>query len=967
MKHITLKFASIFLAVCLLFSAGPRKTISATYKTDKEVILISNDELEVSVAIETSDHQTNWLVRYNKLKQTETSLLVRGLDNDGNLTLAPIENWEEQGDGWHQEISTEPTSGVLRFLSTKDLQSFELQIGHHVVESTEPFEYESFTIDVNDFMNSNEPDEDHINDLDKSNDLAVPDSSESVDEDSFEVVEGDDGETIFIVDSLEKLEAVQEEILRIANNTVNTYEDPFEYEDNELGIFPKHNTEVFIGGNNSKTTLNYNHAVKSPIATEPQSIHAFGSNRDFLNGYHYYPQATGEGVLSKKTVKPTNIPNQFEIEVDILGGDDSQSSPIDVVLIMDKSGSMKSNIDGKDPSWSQSSRWQLLQNAVRSLANQLLVPEYDVQMGMTSFGSEGQRSPWTDIAKFQGGKYFTSSANDIIGSSLYTEPIGNAGTPTFLGIESGMHVLEAARPEATKFLILLTDGVSTFSPKNQAFTGLGNASKTEFTSKTRYILNRTIYYEGNGSSGNNANIQAHTNRTNARFDLLYQNSTVKNVKYLGMSIGSQSGTDYNHMRRLLDNFGKDGVYDAATQDGVDQAFLQIQNMITQHMASFINGLLVDPMSEFVSMVADTFNTSALSLSNAGIEAVQVRNKNGTVNAMAPQYAKNIMVDQLPDENNNEIKLSSMTLGSDGTKRLGYRINYTVELKDQYLDGKFYPTNGPTRAAEEDATEAIGFAVPSVRVPYESFEFKKVGEDGLALAGAVFELSREGILMDTITSDENGILKLENLNFGNYVLKEIEAPLGFELIGEISFIVEQGPPVHNGVLSIKGLDSYKDSQGVITITNRLLDYEINILKIDNHGNAVKKVRFKLVGPGIDQEIGGSGLNSNEFKFSELRPGIYTLTETTNPDNYVTMEDVIFIIGEDGLVTIDGKIYDHTMSAVGNIISYIAVNNIKGILPSTGSSAMLGFQIAALSLVGLAVVVGTYGIYRQRRYR
>ena len=972
MKHITIKFASIFLAVCLLFSVGPTNTIKATQKTDKEVILISNDDLEVSVTIETEDDQTTWLVHYSKFKQTETSLLVRALDNDVNLTLTPIENWKEKVDGWYQEISTESNSGVLRFVSANDLESLEIQIGLQTVDHSEPFEFESFSIHLNDFISITEPIEKDINNEDQSNDLVVPDQGENENNDSFETVEGDDGETIFVIDSLDKLEDVQEEILRLANNTVNTYVDPFEYESNELGVFPKHNTEVFIGGSNSKTTLNYNHAVKSPINTEPDSTNAFGSNRDFLNGYHLFPQETGEGVLTKKTVKPTNIPNQFEIELDIIGGDDPQSSPIDVVLTIDKSASMNFNINGSTPNVNQKSRWQLLRQAVDEFTSELLVPENDIQMALTSFGSVGSTQPWTDIAKFGEDIYFTSKATDITSSPLYTEEIPSSGTPTFLGIESGMFVLESARPEAAKFLILLTDGVSTFAPGAE-YTGLENARVTRNSDKDRYSLdnvmtptwNQKIYFLGNGTSS--SNVSDYTTRTNERFDKLYDESNVTKVNYFGMSFGAQSVEDEKLIKMLLDNFGKQGVFDATTVSGVNDAFLKIENLITELIGTFINGLLVDPMSEFVTMIANTFNTSALSLSSAGIDSVPVRNKNGTVNETAPQYAKNVVVDQLPDENGNEIKLSSMTLGDDGTKRLGYRINYTVQLKDQYLDGKFYPTNGPTRAAEHDATEAIGFAVPSVRVPAETFEFKKVGEDGLPLAGAVFELRREGVLVDTITSDENGILKLENLVFGSYILKETEAPLGFERIEEIPFKVEQGLPVHNGLLRITGLDSYKDSQGVITITNKLLDYEINILKVDNYGNAVKAVRFKLVGPGINQEMGGSGLNSNEFKFSELRPGIYTLTETTNPDNYVTMEDVIFIIGEDGLVTIDGEIYDHTMSAVGNIISYTAVNNIKGILPSTGSSAMLGFQIAALSLVGLAVVVGTYGIYRQRRYR
>ncbi|MEI3894978.1 MULTISPECIES: SpaA isopeptide-forming pilin-related protein, partial [unclassified Bacillus (in: firmicutes)] len=58
-----------------------------------------------------------------------------------------------------------------------------------------------------------------------------------------------------------------------------------------------------------------------------------------------------------------------------------------------------------------------------------------------------------------------------------------------------------------------------------------------------------------------------------------------------------------------------------------------------------------------------------------------------------------------------------------------------------------------------------------------------------LAGAVFEILKDGVKIDTLTSDENGKATSKELVPGDYILKEVQAPEGYELSDkEIEFTI-----------------------------------------------------------------------------------------------------------------------------------------------------------------------------------
>ncbi|MGS0591317.1 SpaA isopeptide-forming pilin-related protein [Bacillus pretiosus] len=63
------------------------------------------------------------------------------------------------------------------------------------------------------------------------------------------------------------------------------------------------------------------------------------------------------------------------------------------------------------------------------------------------------------------------------------------------------------------------------------------------------------------------------------------------------------------------------------------------------------------------------------------------------------------------------------------------------------------------------------------------------DTGKTLAGAVFEIWKDGTKIDTLTTDENGKATSKELEPGDYILKEVQAPEGYELSDkEIEFTI-----------------------------------------------------------------------------------------------------------------------------------------------------------------------------------
>lgn len=974
------RILSFLLVTCILL--GISLPTKAEETEMKKIVLRDEDGIKLSISLETDETHYFWNVHYENNQEEVLTTSLRINHQEEYLRFQENQNWIEQDDNWIKITSDEIRESNLNLITAKEVTSLtiELMFNNDITQISQ------YSIEDNQFYSEDQ--NELINDIIKTED-----------------------ETIIVIDDISKLEAVTEEILDISRGINKPYTDPFKYTEDVSGKYPTHGSNSFVSDNrtiikDSKTTKNFDYGTSHPNG-QPDTINAYGKNLDFLSGYHYFPNIDdngqakdGVGLLSKKTVKPTNDPNKFDLEVDIIGGATPIKNQVDVMLIIDKSASMNDRPDGSDGN-KRNSRWALLKIAVGNLATNLLTKDNDIQIGMTSFGSKWSNSTtthiWTEVANFNTTNspvYFTKDPAIVKGNSILSGDLtpSGSGTPTFLGIQSGMETTQTyGRPNALKFVILVTDGVSTFGPGTN-FNSLSNRTTLvkssnnngvytyQFENKTGdQLYIGTGFETGNDNKPLNPLLSTITTRTLEHFTALKSKDIYKDYKYMSLGFTTikeskppKTEEPATQMNILLNAFQNTGRFNAIDQKELNKAFEEIKRRIAGYEGIFVLGELVDPMSEYVTLVKDSLKTSALTLkyddinkNYSGITPIPKHNIDGSANENFPDYANDIVVNKPSIDDQSMIHLSDMNLGSSGNDRMGFRINYTVELKEGFRDGKFHQANNPTRAVAFNFTNPVGFAVPSVRVPDRNFDFKKVGEDGIALKGAKFGINIKGKqeIIQTVVSDASGNVSFTGLKAGTYELKELEAPPGYQLLTDpVEFTIVHGSPPYKAEMTVIIDDKYKEN-GNIVIKNQMKPYSLKVTKVDANHRELIGSSFNLSNQDKSYDKTIHGANSSIFDFAELKWGTYTLIETKSPPGYVIMKPVVIVINKDGTVTIDGS----PSNSIANIIEFTAVNYQKGMLPSTGSTQMNLYTAIPIALMVLASTVGLYGVYRRRRYR
>ena len=154
------------------------------------------------------------------------------------------------------------------------------------------------------------------------------------------------------------------------------------------------------------------------------------------------------------------------------------------------------------------------------------------------------------------------------------------------------------------------------------------------------------------------------------------------------------------------------------------------------------------------------------------------------------------------------------------------------------------------------------------------------DEGVKLPGAVFEVKdSQGTVVDTITTDENGVGTSKELPYGSYTVAEVSAPSGYELSGESKNVTI-------------------DSNGQIielTFKNSKLLGSIAIEKVDSEDSEIKLkgAEFKVL--NSDGEEVGNIVTGEDGKGSlgSLPYGEYTVIETKAPDGYELSLDLVVV--------------------------------------------------------------------------
>ncbi|HEM5140133.1 TPA: discoidin domain-containing protein [Streptococcus suis] len=214
---------------------------------------------------------------------------------------------------------------------------------------------------------------------------------------------------------------------------------------------------------------------------------------------------------------------------------------------------------------------------------------------------------------------------------------------------------------------------------------------------------------------------------------------------------------------------------------------------------------------------------------------------------------------------------------------------------------------------EADTLAWGSAYP---VDWYSLKLRKVGNENgqrRPLQGAVFVLSRDGKVVQRITSDNQGILNIRNVYAGTYKLREVLAPTGYALDPTEKEIVIRNADN----ITIDGRPYNANTPPEIVNTKYIS------LQIDKYTQgetrrlkgAVFRLRSKENGRyGVTL---GENASSATFLFTNLAKGTYILEELTAPAGYKKISPIEIEVYEDAGVLKVRKLTDTNHIQSGHV--------------------------------------------------
>ncbi|MCL2776340.1 MAG: SpaA isopeptide-forming pilin-related protein, partial [Oscillospiraceae bacterium] len=315
-----------------------------------------------------------------------------------------------------------------------------------------------------------------------------------------------------------------------------------------------------------------------------------------------------------------------------------------------------------------------------------------------------------------------------------------------------------------------------------------------------------------------------------------------------------------------------------------------------------DGYVLDATSQTVVVTSDKITT--VNFENRPYSGIQIIKKNsvtGTVVAGA----------EFRVTKTNGETVGSYTTDSSGTVIVENLVPGSYVITETKAP-QFYVLNSTPQTIEVKSGKLA--AVEFMNTPYGNLVLTKTDrQTGIGLEGAVFEVKKaSGEMIGRFTTGAGGIVIVQNLVPGTYIVTEIQAPSGYEI---------DTPPqtlqvgAGSGTGSVSSDTGYPEGSTSLTFVsnNPLGTLEVVKLdKIDRH-TALEGATFELRkadGTYVDTQI--TDISGKAF-FGKLPSGNYVITETVAPRGYdidTTAKNVTITAGSPVSVTF----YDNPKSGL-----------------------------------------------------
>lgn len=592
----------------------------------------------------------------------------------------------------------------------------------------------------------------------------------------------------------------------------------------------------------------------------------------------------------RKYAKETSTPGLYDVYLNVKGNEVKNIKPIDIVLVVDMSGSMNSSLNGGNDRVGATR--QGVKNFLKTI-NDAGIGKY-VNVGVVGFSSPGYISSSGTLSEnidSSDNQAHITRINDLLANEF------KGGTFTQLGIRTGQSMLASDSNDHKKMMIMLTDGVPTFSYKVSALTNIGGidygtafGTKRDEPGNTSQLSSN--YYVSNG----NGIVKDTWTAT------LGEARIAKNSGTELHALGIQIGADKNYLT-------KDQVRDKMlllASSGLYQDANSASDVTT-----YLNNQAKDVLSQFNTVNQGTISDPLGSQFIYGDDTPTVKSVGNSIVQNLPTVTKS----------NGSIAVSNMNLGKDQEVQIHYQVHLNTE-SDNFQPDYWYQMNGKTTFTPTKDSNAVEFGVPSAKAPGTAIKVTKQWQE------LVDSSKRPDSINFNVTRTVNN--QSTNWQASGILSKSDDWTKTFKQLTKNNQSVwlpayDNNGNTFNYQVSSEATDGY-----ISSITNKTNESTITNtqygLIIDKYASNSTN---KLTGAEfiVKSSDGKQSYTLTDNQLQQLTPGDYTIQETKSPKGY----------------QLDSTVYPITLSQDGKWSS--SGQGISVTSPTTdGNGYKDGFSIA-----------------------
>lgn len=736
-------------------------------------------------------------------------------------------------------------------------------------------------------------------------------------------------------------------------NRIPNYEQDFTgvYPADGNSWVPDRNTTVInhSGGDNTSTEWNHHKFINYVAEGSTRTDYDFGISK-------WAQEATSTGG---------NVVNGLhDIYLEVFGNtiDHTVATPVNLVFIADRSGSMDNGTEDTK------SRWYELGEGIKGFMDDIDTKDLEdaIHIGYTDFNSDTVNSVEIDRIDMQIGETEADTVQNTIISNLSTDPGGATRTHAGLNSASELFATKALNDpdrNARNVVILLTDGVPTYSYQ---ITKAEEVLIGVLPDKIRALEYDTGKRKGEGSyaglknegSGASSQYKATLIKEGEETE---DTVTITN-NFIGVISEAEKMKKSGIEIRVIGIQLKDEVFEHNSDRGKYTLFTITE--IEKRMQAIASprpelgpngeptyfyknvGEAKDIVAELSSIFGDISNTVVNGTINDPVSNQLIfQNPTGKISVTQVDVNGNLVAEdskiviaegKMPeavyDTNTNTVSVTNINLGKDQRVRIKYQTRINTETAD-FVPDSWYPVNRGETTLRGVATQAgeatfiptnggskVNFAIPSVSAVGVDLQIKKLWENDSVETrpdNLDFTVSRIGGIDGTIS----GPVSLSKVDFGSSntwtkTINTIEAASAtysmpkFNKQGtDFTYAIEENVP--NDYI----LKSEEINGKIYSFVNEIKfkPIGINVLKVSSEGETpLSGAEFTLTGKFNDNST-SHNLTDNKNGSYSLPAGVgllksndYTLTETTPPTGHSVMEGTVKItVNDKGEVTWGGK--------------------------------------------------------------